>query len=85
MSAATRPRALADLPAQRAAAPESDAQARARYFNSGNAFDLKLPPVPDTVFLDEPARALDPSAPTGLVACDVSDQLHRSPLFFMKP
>lgn len=75
MSAARRPRALADLPAQRAAAPESDAQARARYFNSGNAFDLKLPPVPDTVFLDEPARALDPSAPTGLVACDVSDQL----------
>ena len=31
--------------------------------------------MPNAVFADEPARALAPDAPTGFVACDVSDQL----------
>lgn len=72
MSAAVRPRSIADLPAQHAAKPENDAQVRARYFNSGNAFNVQLPAVPNAVFVDEPARALDPSSPSGLVACDTS-------------
>jgi gentisate 1,2-dioxygenase len=55
------PQTIADLPAQLAAAPESPAEARARYFNSGNAFNMRLSPVPDHVFSDEPARALDPA------------------------
>ena len=75
MSATTRPRSIADLAAQRASAPESAAQAKARYFNSGNAFNIKLPAVPNAVFVDEPARACDPSTPTGLVACDSSAEM----------
>jgi gentisate 1,2-dioxygenase len=34
-----------------------------------------MPPVPDRNFIDEPARALDPNTPTGLIACDRSAQL----------
>jgi gentisate 1,2-dioxygenase len=70
-----RPQSIADLPAQHAAAPKTAAQARARYFNSGNAFNVKLSPVPDRNFIDEPARALDPATPTGLIPCDRSAQL----------
>jgi gentisate 1,2-dioxygenase len=66
---------IADLPAQRAHTPRSKAEARARYFNTGNAFNLQLPRVPDESFTDEPASALDPGAPTGLIACDRSKEL----------
>ena len=38
-------------------------------------FNIKLSEVPNAVFAEEPARALAPEAPTGFVACDVSDQL----------
>ncbi len=69
------PRSIAELPAQRASAPQSAAQARALYFNTGNAFDVKLPEVPDASFSDEPARALHSSTPTGLIACDRSREL----------
>jgi quercetin dioxygenase-like cupin family protein len=69
------PQSIADLPAQRASAPKSNAEARARYFNTGNAFNLQLPPVPDESFVEEPAKALDPDTPTGLIACDRSKQL----------
>jgi gentisate 1,2-dioxygenase len=74
-TAAPQPQSIADLPAQKAAAPRSPAEGRARYFNSGNAFNIILPPVPDMAFTDEPARALDPATPTGLIACDVSGAL----------
>jgi len=67
-----RPRSIADLPAQKANAPATPAQARARFFNPGNAFNVILPPVPDAVFAEEPAKAMDPSAPTGRVDCDAS-------------
>ncbi len=63
---------MADLPAQEAQAPATAAEARARYFNSGNAFNIKLPPVPGRVFVDEPAAALAAGAPTGFIACDQS-------------
>jgi gentisate 1,2-dioxygenase len=66
---------MSELPVQRPEDPSSAAAARARFFNSGNAFNIKLPPVPDAAFADEPARALAPDAPTGLIACDISDQL----------
>ena len=66
---------IADLPAQRGAAPASPAEERALYFNTGNACNLKLTEVPDLSFTDEPARALDPRTPTGLIACDRSRQL----------
>ena len=69
------PQSIADLPAQRASAPRSKAEARARYFNTGNAFNLQLPPVPDESFSEEPAKALDPRTPTGFIACDRSKRL----------
>ena len=72
------PRSIADLPAQRAAAPQSAAQERALYFNTGNAFDVKLPEVPDTSFTEEPALALHGSTATGLIACDRSRELGTS-------
>ena len=68
-------RSIAEMPAQRAAAPASMAQARGRFFNTRNAFNVQLPPVPDTAFTAEPARALDPATPTGLIACDISATL----------
>ena len=75
MSKEPLPQSIADLPAQRASAPKSKAEARARYFNTGNAFNLQLPTVPDESFVEEPAKALDPDTPTGLIACDRSQQL----------
>lgn len=74
-TAASAPRSIADLPAQRAAQPQSAAQARALYYNTGNAFNVKLPEVPDGSFTDEPARALAEGTPTGLIACDRSREL----------
>ncbi|HTO51284.1 MAG TPA: cupin domain-containing protein [Burkholderiales bacterium] len=75
MSKEPLPQSIADLPAQRASAPKTQAEARARYFNTGNAFNLQLPTVPDESFVEEPARALSPDTPTGLIACDRSQQL----------
>lgn len=69
------PQSIADLPAQHALAPRSQAEARARYFNTGNAFNLQLPRVPEESFTAEPARALHPDTPTGLIACDRSQEL----------
>ena len=68
-------RSIADLPAQRAESPATAAQARALYFNTGNAFNQKQTEVPDQSFIDEPARALHPDTPTGLIACDRSKEL----------
>ena len=69
------PLSISDLPVQRAASPATAAQARALYFNTGNAFNQKVPEVPDESFTDEPARALHPDSPTGLTVCDRSQQL----------
>ena len=63
---------IAEMPAQRAAAPQTKAEARGRFFNTGNAFNVQLPPVPDHIFTDEPALAMDPATPTGLIPCDLS-------------
>ncbi|MEM7750439.1 MAG: hypothetical protein AAF346_19470, partial [Pseudomonadota bacterium] len=75
MAALTEPKSIADLPAQHAGEPGTQAEARARFFNSGNAFNIKLPPVPNAVFVDEPTRALDPSTSTSFIACDASKEM----------
>jgi gentisate 1,2-dioxygenase len=62
---------MADMPVQRPADPAGTAAARARFFNSGNAFNVKLPPVPAAAFLAEPAAALA-AAETGFFPCDQS-------------
>jgi gentisate 1,2-dioxygenase len=66
---------IADMPAQRPASPATQAEARGRFFNTGNAFNVQLPPVPDHIFTGEPARALDPDTATGLIPCDISGML----------
>ncbi len=66
---------IADLPVQYARDPASPAQARARFFNPGNAFDIRLPDVPDHIFTAEPELALHAETPTGLINCDLSTQL----------
>jgi len=75
MSEQPRPLSIADMPAQRAAAPGSPAEARGRFFNTGNAFNVQLPPVPDHIFTSEPTIALHPGTPTGLIPCDISATL----------
>ena len=70
-----RPRDIGDMPAQQPLAPGSAAEARGRFFNTGNAFNIVNPPVPDHAFTEEPARALRDDTPTSLIACDLSDVL----------
>jgi gentisate 1,2-dioxygenase len=70
-----RPRSIAEMPAQRPAAPSTPAEARGRFFNTGNGFNVQLPVVPDQIFTREPAIALDPTTPTGLIACDIATEL----------
>jgi hypothetical protein len=70
-----RPRSIAEMPVQRPAAPATPAEARGRFFNTGNAFNVQLPPVPDQIFVREPAIALDPATPTSLIGCDISTDL----------
>ncbi|MDH6268159.1 gentisate 1,2-dioxygenase [Rhizobium sp. SG_E_25_P2] len=62
---------MASMPVQRPDAPASPAQDRARFFNSGNAFNIKLPAIPAAIFLDESVRAVDAKT-TSLIACDQS-------------
>jgi gentisate 1,2-dioxygenase len=61
---------MADMPVQKPSAPQGAAEERARFFNSGNAFNVKLPAVPAATFRAEAATAL--RAPTGAIACDQS-------------
>jgi gentisate 1,2-dioxygenase len=70
-----RPLNIAEMPAQLAASPTTKAEARGRFFNTGNAFNVQLPAVPDHSFTAEPRKALDPATPTGLIACDLSAEL----------
>ncbi|MFT5175171.1 MAG: gentisate 1,2-dioxygenase [Gammaproteobacteria bacterium] len=72
MSALLRPKSIADLPPQHASEPGSKAQQRARYFNTGNAFNVQLPAVPNAVFAHEALHALDSATATGFTACDAS-------------
>jgi gentisate 1,2-dioxygenase len=60
-----RPRDIGAMPAQTPLAPRSTAEARGRFFNTGNAFNIVNPPVPDHAFTEE-------ATPTGLIDCDLS-------------
>jgi gentisate 1,2-dioxygenase len=62
---------MADVPVQTPSDPQSPAQARARFFNSGNAFNVVYPPVPAATFVDE-ARAAEAARSSGFIACDQS-------------
>lgn len=48
---------------------------KARYFNSGNAFAIKHPPIPRHVFLAERDRAFAADTATGLIDLDLSEVL----------
>ncbi|HEY0122451.1 MAG TPA: cupin domain-containing protein [Rhizobium sp.] len=65
---------MAEMPVQLPRSPATEAEARSRYFNSGNAFNIKLPPVPGKIFTDEPAKALQMQA-TGFIDCDLSGEM----------
>lgn len=60
---------MAELPMQHPRAPASAAQARARFFNSGNAFNVKLPAVPAQLFAPPQAGRF------GVFDCDQSRAL----------
>jgi gentisate 1,2-dioxygenase len=49
---------------------------RSRYFNSGNAFAMSLPPVPSVQFTNERDRAFADSAATGLIDMNLSRELN---------
>lgn len=66
---------MASMAPQRQAAPASAAQARGRYFNSANAFNIRLSEVPPHSFADEATRAMTPGTPTGTIDCDQSAAL----------
>lgn len=66
---------MAAMGPQRHAAPADAAQARARFFNSANAFNIRLPPVPAHSFTAEARRAMDTQAPTGWQPCDQSQAM----------
>ncbi len=56
--------------AHRPLKPANAAARRALFFNSDDAFNRVLQPVPDRVFQAEPEKALAAGTPTGLIVCD---------------
>lgn len=65
---------MAALPPGRATQPQDAAQARARYFNSANAFNIHLDPVPARIFT-APAAVEAAQPATGYFPCDQSAAL----------
>ena len=51
------PNSIANMPVQYAANPGTEAEVRARYFNTDNAFNIQLPNVRNAVFTEEPRLA----------------------------
>lgn len=68
------PASMAALGVQYAQAPDNDAQARARYFNSANAFNVKLSEVPSGIFTS-PIDHARCQPRTAWHACDQAEQL----------
>jgi gentisate 1,2-dioxygenase len=66
---------MAALQPGRASQAANPAQARARYFNSANAFNIHLPAVPPRVFLAPAANAFGDGNASGFQLCDQSAQL----------
>ena len=69
------PKSLPEMPVQTPERPASPAEERARFFNSGNAFNIVLNEVPDTVFQTEVEAATAPDAKTGFFLCDLAEEL----------
>lgn len=57
---------------------ESVYASRGRLFNTKNAFNIKLPPVPCHQFLAERDAAFSADSPTGLIPLDLSERLGMS-------
>ena len=58
--------------AERTDLAETPYTRRARYFDSGNAFNIVYPDVPAASFVAERDAALDPATGTALILCDQS-------------
>ena len=50
--------------------PQTEVAQKARFFNSVDAFNLALNPVPDKVFQNEVEQVMESGSTTGYVACD---------------
>lgn len=72
------PGRMADMGPQKHAAPKNEAEARARFFNSANAFNIELAPVPSRSFEEQACTALAEGAATGYQLCDQSPTLGSS-------
>lgn len=66
---------MSELGEQRAAHPVTQAQNSARYFNSANAFNIKLPRVPAMSFDEVVKCAMSDNADTAWYACDQSAEI----------
>src|SRR5207342_2208781 len=67
--------APADTGSDQACRSETPYTRRARYFDSGNAFNMVYPNVPAASFVAERDAALDPATGTRLIRCDQSTAL----------
>jgi gentisate 1,2-dioxygenase len=65
-------KAAADRAFDVAAGKQTPYTGRARYFDSGNAFNMVYPDVPAAAFVAERNAALDPATGTRLILCDQS-------------
>ena len=70
----SRPKTLSEMTVQVPLQPSSPAEERARFFNSGNAFNLALKPIPDAVFDAEIKTAMSPETQTGFIDCNIADR-----------
>lgn len=66
---------MSELGEQQAISPVTKAQKQARYFNSANAFNIKLPRVPAKSFDAVVKQAMQPDAATAWYTCDQSDEI----------
>jgi gentisate 1,2-dioxygenase len=71
----TAPDRSSDAAGERPAVADTLFTERARYFDSGNAFALRYPPVPCHQFLAERDRALDPATGTAIIPLDLSEPM----------
>lgn len=62
--------AVTEAPAAREASAQTPYTRRARYFDSGNAFNIVYPDVPPATFVAERDAAFDPATGTALISCD---------------
>jgi gentisate 1,2-dioxygenase len=64
--------AITEAPAEHDASAQTPYTRCARYFDSGNAFNMVYPDVPPASFVAERDAALDPATGTALIPCDQS-------------